>query len=122
MICPDCKGTKVYVGLNRVEPCRPCGGTGEVPGVAHEDEIGAGLKAWLKRDPTVPFGCPNGAHLKGIFYDDCICDYCRDARYRSGLPNVAIDPPTYKNLYCPDEAAVRGCLPRPGYGPRRSLR
>lgn len=24
--CPDCGGTKVYVGLNRVEPCRGCQG------------------------------------------------------------------------------------------------
>lgn len=30
MICPDCKGRKVYVGLNKTEACRGCKGSGEV--------------------------------------------------------------------------------------------
>lgn len=28
--CPVCKGTKMYVGLQSVEPCSRCGGIGEV--------------------------------------------------------------------------------------------
>lgn len=30
MICPDCKGKKVYVGLNKVTDCATCRATGEV--------------------------------------------------------------------------------------------
>lgn len=30
-ICPDCKGTKRYVGLNLDEPCAACDGSGFVP-------------------------------------------------------------------------------------------
>ncbi len=28
--CPDCKGSKVYVGLNKTEPCSACKGLGEI--------------------------------------------------------------------------------------------
>ena len=31
MICPDCKGRKFYVGLNKTEPCHTCKGTGSLP-------------------------------------------------------------------------------------------
>lgn len=31
--CPDCKGTKRYVGLNSDEPCAACGGSGEARGI-----------------------------------------------------------------------------------------
>lgn len=30
MICPDCKGSKVYIGFGVREACRACGGTGSV--------------------------------------------------------------------------------------------
>jgi DnaJ-class molecular chaperone len=28
--CPDCKGTKVYIGFNKIEPCTKCKGKGTV--------------------------------------------------------------------------------------------
>lgn len=28
VVCPECRGSKVYVGLISVEPCLACGGTG----------------------------------------------------------------------------------------------
>ena len=28
--CPECRGTKVYVGLRKIEPCTRCNATGEI--------------------------------------------------------------------------------------------
>ena len=28
--CPECKGKKIYVGLNKSEPCKKCEGKGEI--------------------------------------------------------------------------------------------
>lgn len=30
IVCPDCKGTKVYVGFTKTEPCAKCNGAGEI--------------------------------------------------------------------------------------------
>lgn len=29
-ICPDCKGSKIYIGLNKTEPCSNCHGKGHI--------------------------------------------------------------------------------------------
>lgn len=29
-ICPDCKGSRKYIGFNTIEDCRTCNGTGEI--------------------------------------------------------------------------------------------
>lgn len=59
MKCPDCKGSGEYQGLGAPEPCRGCGGMGEVF-VEKKEELGADDivqdNTWMKHsDPLADY-------------------------------------------------------------------
>jgi hypothetical protein len=69
--CPDCHGTRVYVGLGffPAEPCRTCAGTGKV----HDWSAPAELRPLEVAPDTDPWALPPEAVAAGLgWYQGCV--------------------------------------------------
>jgi hypothetical protein len=67
MDCLDCKGSGKYVGLQVVEPCRACGGSGSDPSAlaAQKDPLGirGALRTYIRQAVRKTIRMPDGREI-----------------------------------------------------------